>query len=144
MSVSFPNAKYASWSVVTRLHPGMQVVEVYPVRVFVSTAPPNEKNRYENMLSAGGKRVRAMPVPSVSLQICCWSSRATMYVLSEIQEPEIRCAWPLLGYTMSRASAVSATLLRVIFPDDTNTSIMTVTANGVSVDVTKRSPSPLA
>jgi hypothetical protein len=103
---------------------------------------------YENMLFCGGKRDREMLVSSVSLQICCWSSRATMYSLSEIQDPEIRWACPLFGYTMSRASVVRATLLRVIlcvmFCDDTNTSMRTVPTDGLSVDVTKRSLSPLA
>jgi len=73
------------------LHPAMQVVRLYPARVFAKTAPPNVMKLYENMLLVGGKRDKTMAVSSVSFQICCWSSSAIMYALSEIQHPEIRC-----------------------------------------------------
>ena len=142
--MSLPNAKYTSCSVALALHPAMHVVKLYPAAVLLSKAPPSATKLYENKLFCGGKRDTAMPVPSVSLQICCCSCRATTYSLAEIQEPEIRWAFPLFGYTMSRASVVSATLLRVIFCDATKTTMRTVPADGLSVDVAKRSVSSLA
>ena len=50
----------------------------------------------------------------------------------------------MLGYTMSRASVVSATLRRSIFCDDTETARSTVPSDGLCVDVTKRRTPPLA